>query len=809
MQEGNISRLIHAVVTWAYRRRALVVGAAFCVLAVSAEGARRLSFDTNVLTLLPRDGRVIPAFRSFLSTFGSLDHLYVVFTAPDGSAIADYSDRIDTWTHQLRGAPEIDRVDAGVPDRLRDFGWLADRQLLLLDERRLERALDRLRPDGLNAAVAKARELLTLPAPSVADLVRHDPAGLYELTREAFGGRPPIAASESGYVTPDGSSRLIIAHPSRPPYDADFSRALDARLRIIAAEQSETSLPPLSVEFAGGHRIAVETEAFIRRESIVNTVGALALILPLLYLLFRSPWLVAVGSLPSALSLIVVLGLFGFAGVTLSAAATGSAAMLFGLGVDGVVLLYVSHRLALAKALPPHEAVEATVEPSKSMLLGMWTTAVTFYGLMFVDFPSLQELGRLVGHSMVVCGFATLFLVPATLPRRARNAPARGGCPRLAAWIERHRWAIIGGSIALTLMLGVAATRLRVNPTLERLRSVTDAAALEARIGSAFGLPGEVSVVIAQGRDLERLLSTNERLVSRVADELPTVSVEAPSRLLPSIAAQRQRAERVKHSGLTPDRVRVSLAAAADAAGFQPRAFDGFAERLPRLLDPSLRVTYDGYVSHGLRDLIGRFVSHNAGEWTIATYVFPGKPEDLTAIQAIVDAVDPAQTLTGLQLVNRELSRKFLPEFAKGLAIGTTVVLALILFFFRDWRLCALALLPTFAGLVWTAGLLGLAGVELDLFAVFAVVTFVGIGVDYGIHMVHRYQERGDAVQTVSELAPVILAAAAITLCGYGTLINSSYPPLRSIGLVSGVSVCALAAASVFLLPALMMRKRG
>ena len=121
----------------------------------------------------------------------------------------------------------------------------------------------------------------------------------------------------------------------------------------------------------------------------------------------------------------------------------------------------------------------------------------------------------------------------------------------------------------------------------------------------------------------------------------------------------------------------------------------------------------------------------------------------------------------------------------KGLAIGTIVVVADPFLVFRDWRLCALALLPTFAGLVWTAGLLGLAGVELDLFAVFAVVTFVGIGVDYGIHMVHRYQERGDAVQTVSELAPVILAAAAITLFGYGTLINSSYPPLRSIGLVS------------------------
>ena len=205
--------------------------------------------------------------------------------------------------------------------------------------------------------------------------------------------------------------------------------------------------------------------------------------------------------------------------------------------------------------------------------------------------------------------------------------------------------------------------------------------------------------------------------------------------------------------------------------------------------------------------MIGRFVSQRDGDWTLATYVFPSTSEDLTAIQAIVDAVDPAQILTGLQLVNRELSKKFAPEFMKGLAIGTTIVLATLVAVFRDWRLCTFALLPTFAGLVWTAGLLSLAGVTLDLFAVFAVVTFVGIGVDYGIHMVHRYRERGDPVQTLAELAPVILVAAFITLFGYGTLINSSYPPLQSIGLVSAISVCALGFASVVLLPALMMGK--
>ena len=135
------------------------------------------------------------------------------------------------------------------------------------------------------------------------------------------------------------------------------------------------------------------------------------------------------------------------------------------------------------------------------------------------------------------------------------------------------------------------------------------------------------------------------------------------------------------------------------------------------------------------------------------------------------------------------------------------MVVAIVIWAFRDWWLSLLALLPTAIGLVWAAGLLAIARSELDLFALFAVVTFVGIGVDYGIHLVQRYREAGAAKQAIEELAPVILVAAAITVLGYGTLVTSSYPPLRSIGVVSAVSVATLAIASVLVLPALLTKK--
>ena len=113
-----------AIVAWASRRRIAVLIGIGCLMLASPEGARRLSFDADILALLPQNGRVIPAFREFLARFGTLDQLYVVFTAPDGHAIDDYRDEIDAWVEQLKAAPEIAAVDAESSiDRATSAGW--------------------------------------------------------------------------------------------------------------------------------------------------------------------------------------------------------------------------------------------------------------------------------------------------------------------------------------------------------------------------------------------------------------------------------------------------------------------------------------------------------------------------------------------------------------------------------------------------------------------------------------------------------------------------------------------------------------
>ena len=305
------------------------------------------------------------------------------------------------------------------------------------------------------------------------------------------------------------------------------------------------------------------------------------------------------------------------------------------------------------------------------------------------------------------------------------------------------------------------------------------------------------------------MLRENEALVSQLREAAPDMSVHAPTTLLPSDAAQAHRVERIRRELPRPSTMLDALRHAGETNGFRAGTFAPFAARLPRLSDGSQRLTYEGYVAQGLGDIIGRFIALDDGRWTLATYVFPRDAATAAAAERVVSGSPGDQTMTGIPVVNRELGERFMPQFLLGLGVGSLIVVALIAVTFRDVRLSVLSLVPTVVSLVWAVGALALAGVELDLFAVFAVLTFVGIGVDYGIHLVHRYQERGNAERACAELAPVILVAGAITFLGYGTLVASSYPPLRSIGLVSAVSVIALMASSLFVLPALLGRGRA
>ena len=59
-----------------------------------------------------------------------------------------------------------------------------------------------------------------------------------------------------------------------------------------------------------------------------------------------------------------------------------------------------------------------------------------------------------------------------------------------------------------------------------------------------------------------------------------------------------------------------------------------------------------------------------------------------------------------------------------------------------------LGLLPLLVGMVWMLGAMAILGFRLNFFNIFVLTMIVGIGVDYGVHLLHRwYETDGDRKQ--------------------------------------------------------------
>jgi len=619
--------------------------------------------------------------------------------------------------------------------------------------------------------------------------------------------------SQDGYVSADGRSRMILAQPKGAPFDTAFCAGLFQRLTEIeaAARQTAADLDPaiagVGIQAAGAYRISLEAERLIRREGVANTIGSMVLLLLVVLVVFRNAWIMLCGAVPLAIAALLTLGINGSILGTLSPSTSGFAAMLFGVGIDAVILLYVRYLEEIRNQQSGDDATRRLSGTASSVVLANITTAVTFAALITVDFPTLRDLGSLVGLGILLCCALTLVLLPAML---SRYRPAHAPRMITAAWLgrfvqQRARWIVIGGAAA-TVGLGVAATRLRLDTGIDRLQAQTEGARLEKQVADRFSLPRDVLLVLNDAADLEQMLQADERLQAALAAKLPSVSASGISFLLPSERSQAAVAQAIGSADITTDSVRRDLAAAADRTGFRERTFDPFVDRLPRLLDRGERVSYDGLSAHGLDSIVSRFLVRRNERYESVAYVYPRPDTDLTALARIVHDVDPHLAVTGLPVINRELGAQFFPQFLKAMAVGTAAVMVLVYAVFRTVRYTLLTMLPTGVGLIWTAGILALMRVELDLFSLFALVTIVGIAVDYGIYVLYRYRfDQPSRIEDVlRETGAAIAIACATALIGFGTLVNSSYTPLRVFGIVSVVALSSCLVASVLFLPALL-----
>ncbi len=137
-------------------------------------------------------------------------------------------------------------------------------------------------------------------------------------------------------------------------------------------------------------------------------------------------------------------------------------------------------------------------------------------------------------------------------------------------------------------------------------------------------------------------------------------------------------------------------------------------------------------------------------------------------------------------------------------AAGLTllVVFIMLLIDFRSLKFTILAMLPLLSGFIWMLGFMGLLGIKITLVNVMALPLILGIGIDDGIHILHRYRTEGKgAIKTVlSSTGKAIAITSFTTMISFGSLIFATYRGFGSLGIVLFIGVGACLLTSIFVL---------
>ena len=804
------------------------------VLAWIAAGllASRVEVETDILSLVPRNNPVVEEFKETVARFGSVDTLLVVVHLDPERSLETTLDFVDRLASSLRDWDLIDWIEYRVDSTAEAAVPLLDRATLFLDPEELEEVLAELDNKGLEETAVRLRAQLVAPQSVVTkDLLRLDPAGLLPkiLSKIRFGGVGVRVDPETGCLIDSGHRFLLMmAKPTSPAQDLKFDRMLMEGLaeRVAAvgeAWREDGGDEPPQVEFTGGYVVALDDARLITSDMIVGLVSSLVGVMLLFLLAFRRRAALVFAFFPLVTGIALT---FAFGAITLgriNSLTSAFGGLVIGLGIDFVIVLYARYVEERRSGASNEEAVDAMGRyTGVGVLLGAVTTAATFYAFLVTDFAGLWELGLLTGTGILLLVVTVFLLLPALLtliqPRgRTGERPLylhSFGSDLLCRWSLRRPKLTIVIACLITLILGFGIGRLKWDDDFRNMRSGDNRAIqLRQEVMDAFDLRFSPMVLRCDGADeTEALAGCREILphLEKLVDGENLVGVDTIAGIIPSRAVQEELIARLEEAEPALEGVRGRFETALRSNGLNPTAFSEGIDHLVTALDRRKPLSLADLEGTPLARVVDRYVAVGDGEVSAAIYLYPPVGEwrrgASPALRALIERY-PGTVLAGPNIISAELRKIVWDDALRAAVLGMIVVFILMWLDLGGPLRALLGLLPLVVGMVWMLGAMGLLGLRLNFFNIFVLTMIIGIGVDYGIHLLHRWYESGGDHEALAETAKAIAVAALTTMVGFGSLVLSHYPGLRSVGAAAILGAFSTAVLGIALLPALLSAK--
>jgi hopanoid biosynthesis associated RND transporter like protein HpnN len=847
---GPIGAALAALATAVLARPRLWALGALAVAALAAYfAANNLGVNTDTANMISATLPWRQNFNEYRDAFPSRDQnlLIVVDAATPAAAAAFTTNLLDA----LRREPER----YGTPLAAGEGEFFARNGLLYLPTADLAELVDRIAAaqpllGSLKAELSGARVLdvarqtlaagadTTAAAPFLAELE-------HALASAGGGAAVPLAwdrlvATEARQST----RRIVVVKPALDFRRLQPAAAAIAGIREIAGELTAAADDSVTVRLTGS--VAMEHEEFlsVRRGAGLGALATFAMVALVLYAALRS-WRLLVVSL-------VTLG----AGLSLTAAfaaaAVGQLNLLsiafvvlnVGLGSDYVIHVLLRYRELRAAAVPTSPALVDTMRGvGSSLVLCAVTTAAGFYSFLPTTFSGVSELGLIAGTGVFFGLLVSVTLLPALAAWWGEEQPKRAGAtwldPRLFARLSHRPRLVLG--ITAVLLAGAVALTPRVtfdsnpihlrDPRTESVATLLElAASAEAPLLNLAAVAPDATTARAWATELGalpevRAVTTADALVPADQDEKLALLDDLTLVLGPDFAElMRQPADAAELEAALD-----ALAAAAEAApaaaplATAARALDARLAASDNVERATLAHAIDEALTAGLpaelmrlataleatrvaradlpREIAERWIASDGRELVEITPV--EDVSDNAAARRFIAAVQAVvPKATGLPVVYEEASATVVAAFARALTYAFLMVAAVIWLVLRDPKEVLLVLLPIALASLLTAALTVVIGMPFNYANIIALPLLVGIGVDNGIHVVHRM--RSEPLERLFETSTMraVLASGLTTVASFGNLAFSAHVGTASMGMLLALGLVASMAATLVVLPA-------
>ena len=184
------------------------------------------------------------------------------------------------------------------------------------------------------------------------------------------------------------------------------------------------------------------------------------------------------------------------------------------------------------------------------------------------------------------------------------------------------------------------------------------------------------------------------------------------------------------------------------------------------------------------------------------------------------DDAAAAVTFAGGPIVRDEQLRAIQRSLFVALPISVILCFIVAALFMRSLRYAAVSIIPILLVVAWLYAFMHGAGYGINVVTATIGAISIGIGIDYSIHFTMRYRaEVGLHATRVGALAAAgtgtggaLMGSAASSIVGFAILALAPMPMFASYGLLTAVMIAMALAASLLVLPSLLMmvtRDRG